>query len=289
MPVTAITSETQLASVLSSAGGKLVAIDFTAVWCGPCKIIGPVFEQLSNQFPNVIFTKVDVDKNQSIARAYNVSAMPTFVFIKNSKPVDRLQGANPAGLRAMIQKHATAAEASGSGSSSGSSPAFGSSLVSYIEKANLACLNENADNNVRNLFQSSGYLESDADEQLLISIPTQQIVKVKALKFKTAATELKKAPLKIKLFVDRFNLGFDEAESEEATQELTLTEAQAKGDEAVELRFVRFIKVSSLSIFVLSNQGEGDETRIDSLDILGDSGEVSGSVADMHKHSHDDE
>ena len=93
-----------------------------------------------------------------------------------------------------------------------SSSSSGKSLISFIEKPQLSCLNESGSHNVRSLFESSGYLESDADEQLLISLPTMQIVKIRAIKFKTHADHFDKAPKTVKLYVDQMNLGFDDAE-----------------------------------------------------------------------------
>lgn len=84
--------------------GKAVVIDFSATWCGPCKMISPVYDMLSDEFENVVFIKVDVDENAETAAKYDVSAMPTFVFIKDGEIVDRLSGANADRLREMIQK-----------------------------------------------------------------------------------------------------------------------------------------------------------------------------------------
>lgn len=58
--------------------------------------IAPVFEKLANQYRGVTFCKVDVDKAQEIARAYRISAMPTFVFIKGERKVHEVKGANAA-------------------------------------------------------------------------------------------------------------------------------------------------------------------------------------------------
>jgi thioredoxin 1 len=86
--------------------GKLVVIDFTATWCGPCKMIAPVYEELSDSEEmkklGVVFLKVDVDENQDTAAEYNVSAMPTFIFIKGGEVKDRLMGANAPRLNEMI-------------------------------------------------------------------------------------------------------------------------------------------------------------------------------------------
>jgi len=87
----------------ASAEGKLVALDFTATWCGPCQMIGPVFHDLSDRMDNVVFVKVDVDEIPDTAAKYSVSAMPTFVFIRSGEVVDRLMGANPAALEEKLQ------------------------------------------------------------------------------------------------------------------------------------------------------------------------------------------
>ena len=70
---------------------KLTIIDFTATWCGPCKMIAPVFKELSEEYGSrAQFIKVDVDDNPEAAQKYGVTAMPTFLFIKGGEVVDRL-------------------------------------------------------------------------------------------------------------------------------------------------------------------------------------------------------
>lgn len=68
-------------------------------------MIAPLFSELSEQFDNVVFVKVDVDKNPDTAAKYSVSAMPTFVFVKNGEVVERLMGANPTRLSELIAEH----------------------------------------------------------------------------------------------------------------------------------------------------------------------------------------
>jgi thioredoxin 1 len=94
-------------AILMRAGseGKLVVIDFSATWCGPCKQIAPLFKELSEAVSDVIFVKVDVDDNPDTAAKYQVSAMPTFLFIKAGEVVDRLMGASPARLQELIEEH----------------------------------------------------------------------------------------------------------------------------------------------------------------------------------------
>ena len=100
-------SDDDIDAVLLNAAtaNKLVVIDFTASWCGPCKMIAPLFKELSEEMGNAVFLKIDVDENPETAARYSVSAMPTFVFIKAGEVVDRLMGANPARLREMIEEY----------------------------------------------------------------------------------------------------------------------------------------------------------------------------------------
>lgn len=83
----------------------LVVVDFFATWCGPCKFIAPILEDISNENPTVKFYKVDVDKLNEIAVEYTVTMMPTFVLLKLGKEVDRIRGADEKELRAKIAEH----------------------------------------------------------------------------------------------------------------------------------------------------------------------------------------
>ena len=71
--------------------GKLVVIDFFATWCGPCKMISPKIEAMAGEMSNVVFLKVDVDEAEDVAEEYNISAMPTFIFLKNGQKVKDLK------------------------------------------------------------------------------------------------------------------------------------------------------------------------------------------------------
>ena len=73
--------------------GKLIVVDFTATWCGPCKMIAPFFEEMAGEFDDsCIFVKVDVDEGADIAREYKVMSMPTFIFFKDGDVVERFSG-----------------------------------------------------------------------------------------------------------------------------------------------------------------------------------------------------
>lgn len=76
---------------------KLIIVDFTAKWCGPCQRIAPFFEELSNRDEYITkcnFYKVDVDECEDISAECGISSMPTFQFYLNGNKVDELIGAN---------------------------------------------------------------------------------------------------------------------------------------------------------------------------------------------------
>ena len=75
-----------------------VVIDFFATWCGPCKRIAPTFEKLADSLTSIVFLKVDVDESPEIVNQFDISSMPTFVFLKNGTEVKRVEGADMAAL-----------------------------------------------------------------------------------------------------------------------------------------------------------------------------------------------
>lgn len=84
----------------------VVLVDFWATWCGPCKMIGPVIDQLSNEVKDVKFVKVDVDKNPVVSNTLQIASIPTLMMFKDGKLVDKVVGFRPkAELETMINKH----------------------------------------------------------------------------------------------------------------------------------------------------------------------------------------
>ena len=71
---------------------------------GPCKAIAPLYKELSESYDNIVFLKVDVDENAETAMKYQVSAMPTFLFIKRGEIVDKIMGANPTKLKELLDE-----------------------------------------------------------------------------------------------------------------------------------------------------------------------------------------
>ncbi|XP_059292002.1 thioredoxin H2-like [Lycium ferocissimum] len=82
---------------------KLIVIDFTASWCGPCRHMEPVINEFAAKYTDVEFIKIDVDELADVAQEYGVQAMPTFVLIKQGKIVDKLVGADKDGLQKKIE------------------------------------------------------------------------------------------------------------------------------------------------------------------------------------------
>lgn len=81
-------------SVEGSKG--VVVVDFFATWCGPCKMLSPIYEALGNEMvEKANFLKVDIDQSIELAQKFEVSTVPTMLIFKDGKPVDRLIGFMP--------------------------------------------------------------------------------------------------------------------------------------------------------------------------------------------------
>lgn len=93
------------AEVLDS--DKVALVDFWAEWCGPCRMIGPVVEELHGEFEGkAVVGKVNVDNNPEVSAKYGVRNIPTLLFIKNGEVVDKHVGvASKADLKAKLEAH----------------------------------------------------------------------------------------------------------------------------------------------------------------------------------------
>ncbi|MGW4897964.1 thioredoxin [Kitasatospora sp. NPDC004240] len=91
---TTVTDKTFDADVLQS--DKPVLVDFWATWCGPCRQVAPILEEIAAEHGDKLtVAKLDVDVNQQTAAAYNVISIPTLILYKNGEPVKQITGARP--------------------------------------------------------------------------------------------------------------------------------------------------------------------------------------------------
>ncbi|KAH8891876.1 DUF1000-domain-containing protein [Thozetella sp. PMI_491] len=307
-----ITSLAQFNDLLKKS--KIVVADFYADWCGPCNTIAPVYEQLSKALSRedrVTFTKVNTDEQTEIAATYAITGLPTFIVFRNGKPEDRIQGANPMQLQAVIKKLQSEAEGNeagetGSGSGSGATdshwrgvglPRGYSDITSQVElnRCELLNVDTEAAGNVRVLFETGkpgalkqgtsaakDWVESDTDEQLLLFVPFQSMIKLHTLQITSLPPrdddEAPMRPRTVKLFTNKpHNLGFEEAEDLTATQVVELSESDwnAEGTANIGLRFVKFQNINSLVLFVVDGDGSNDseKVRLDRIRLIGEAGE----------------
>ncbi|PQE09776.1 thioredoxin protein [Rutstroemia sp. NJR-2017a BBW] len=306
-----ISSPAQFSGLLKSS--RIVVADFYADWCGPCKAIAPLYEQLSAQLsrPNQItFTKVNVDTQKEIAASNNVTAMPTFIIFKQGQPVEKVQGADPRKLQEIVKKLAAEAEGSSSSGFAGSSgsasgwrvgdlPKGYSDITDQVDVKGLELLNADSEfGGVRTLFEDSkptglqkgkaaesktkDWVESDTDEQLMLFMPFQSTLKVHTIQITSLPPasedddEVPMRPKTIQLYTNRAHiLGFEEAEDVPAAQSITLEakDWDATGTATLSLRFVKFQNVTSLVLFIVDGDGEGEKVRVDRIRLIGETGE----------------
>ncbi|USW57465.1 Putative thioredoxin, Galactose-binding-like domain superfamily, PITH domain-containing protein [Septoria linicola] len=309
-PIVGINSPSQFSQILSSS--RIVVTDFWATWCGPCKAIAPAFEALAGQLSRpgtITFTKVDTDAQKDIARTYNISAMPTFLIFKAGREVKRIKGADPKGLNEAIKQIAIEAQQSDAGGGSSdagpsgtsggvwfgrSGPKGYSEVSEAVEIKGLDFLNVDGESgDRRSIFDPSepsslgkgkaaaggkkDWIESDTDEQLMLYIPFQSTLKLHSLQITALPGDETTRPRTLHLYSNRSHvLGFDEAEDTPATQTVEIKESEwdEKTHTAkVDLRFVKFQNISSITIFVADGQGDDEKTRIDRVRLFGESGE----------------
>ena len=185
-----------------------------------------------------------------------------------------------------------------------------SDVTDQLDVKGLDLLNSNSDyGNARTLFEASkpsalnkngkgkgksgegskkDWIESDTDEQLMLFMPFQSTLKIHTVHItslpprssETTSADDDEPPMRpktLKLYSNRANiLGFDEADDIPATQEITLAPQdweEKTGTAKIELRFVKFQNVSSLVVYVVDGEGEGEKVRIDRLRVVGEIGE----------------
>ncbi|KAH6898808.1 PITH domain-containing protein [Thelonectria olida] len=304
-----ITSKEQFDGLLKTS--FIVVADFWAEWCAPCKQIAPIYETLAESLsrPNLVtFVKVNNDTQTDLSKQYGITALPTFVVFRDGVEIDRVQGADQQKLKGVLKKTAMEMLKLGEGDtdSPGSKPSSGNAwrgaeiprgcddITDQIELKGCELLNADEDAGpVKVLFETSkpsalegkgkatskDWTQSGADDQLLLYIPLQSIVKLHTLQITSLPPqdddEAPMRPGTIHLFVNRTqNLDFDEAEEADSTQtiELSPQDWNDEGTVSVSLRYVKFQKTSSLIIFVRNGDGDAETVRIDRIRLLGEAG-----------------
>ncbi|KAI8632511.1 DUF1000-domain-containing protein [Xylariaceae sp. FL1651] len=308
-----ITSTEQFSTLLKES--RLVVADFYANWCAPCRQIAPFYEQLSQTIAKpkfITFVKVNTEAEgaKDVAAEFAVTTLPTFILFRDGAVVEKVKGANPQGLRSLIEKLTSDAESGGEASGSSGSgglawrgadlPRGYIDISDVVDVRGLELLNAETDFSVRTLFSKNkpstldksrnasdekDWVESDTDEQLLLFAPFNSAVKLHTLQITSLpptdsddddADEAPMRPKTIKLFTNRpHNLGFDEADDIDPTQTIEIGEDDwnSNGTANLTLRFVRFQNITSLVIFIVDGDGDSEKVRLDRLRLIGESGE----------------
>ncbi|PNP73250.1 hypothetical protein FNYG_13380 [Fusarium nygamai] len=305
--VVTIDSKRHFDSVLKSS--RIVIADFYADWSDTSNQIAPIYERFAKDVaqPNLItLVKVNSDNQPELSQEYKITNPPTFIVFADGKQVDQVQGADPQKLKDTLMKipalatslnEKTARENAGSASGGPSwkgmeAPRGYNDITDQIELRDLEVLNaDESAGTVRVLFDGSkpsglgngkgtskDYVQSGADDQLLLYIPFQSIVKLHTLQLTSLPPkddEDVMRPGNIHLYINRtHNLDFNEADDTEPTQaiEISPEDWNEEGTVSLSLRYVKFQKTSSLVIYVQQGEGDGETVRLDRVRLIGEAG-----------------
>lgn len=270
----------------------------------PCKAIAPVVEKQDDQFPNVKFAEVDVDESRPIAQKYQITGMPTFVFIHKKKEISRSVGANVPGITKGLQElsalNPSATTSGASGSSSGSGPASlpkeikdkipkGFEVLNdtvHFGEAELLNASHGSQEAIRGLLDLSkrnAAIKSDADSQLMLYLPLQNKTKLhtifvqsrkSALGEDEDADELQEVS-QVKVWANTIGLiSFEDAtDGVKALHDEDVTSKDlGDGWRELKLRYVHFQNVASVLMF-FDGEDEDNYTVLEKIVLVGSKGD----------------
>lgn len=194
--VTEIEDDFHFQSEMTSAGAKLVVVNYAAKWCPFSIMINPTFSSLSIQYPAAKFLIVDVDKCEDIALRNGVTSSPTFQLFKGNQPkkkVDQVNGADEELLEEKIQKWISIEDSVVPGYVN---------LLHFIKRDECECLNGDDDCHVLSILtKGPEFVESEVDKELLVTIAFNETVKLHSLKIQ--GPDDGRGPKTVRVFINQ--------------------------------------------------------------------------------------
>jgi thiol-disulfide isomerase/thioredoxin len=264
---------------------EALVLYFTATWCGPCQAIAPLMEQLYSQYTTVEIAKVDLDSQRAIASHYQITAVPTFVFLHGGKEINRVKGASTQAVHQGLKDLSVLAP---QGKRRTKEVYVVSSEQVQLEKrfvpkgfrilnpcvmfAEFEALNVAHDmETVKSIVKLDveSQIKSDADSQLLFHIPFSNVCKVSSILIKSTSGQ---RPNLCKIWANRHRImSFDDIDMDALHQE-DIETYDDDGCYEIKLKFVRFQKVTSLDLF-FDGEDEDESTVVDKIVVIGIDGE----------------